>query len=159
MTRELSETKMGELSRASGGPQNVLLFISHFLFLLQDPADQRVLLAREGCWKLQCVPGLSMLHGPGLKPGSSPHLRAALQRVSRADEGEGRGPEKATRVPCRFGAATLTSLSMSSLRPQRAAAGTNFTIQYVPHETPSCPGAQQREPFLCKQRVSWGTDG
>ena len=124
MTQVLSETKMGELSRESGlilkscrTPE-----CSPFHFPLSipapDPADQRVLLAREGSWKLQRVPGLSLFHGPGLQPGSSPHLRAALQRVPRADEGEGRGPEQANSGPSRSGAATLNSLSMSSLRPQ-----------------------------------------
>lgn len=137
---------MGELIRASGlilkgygTPEMLSPFISHFFFLLQDPADQRVLLAREGSWKLWCVPGLSML--PGLRPGSLPHLWIALRRVPRADEGEWRGREKANRGPGRFGAAILTLLSPDSLGSQWAGAGTDLTIHYAQHKIPGCPGA------------------
>ena len=132
-------SEAGHLSRLilkdSRTPERLPSFTFHFL-LLQDPADQCVLLEREGSRKLQCVPGFSMLPGPGPQPGSSPHLRAALQRVPRAGEGEQRRQGTANRGSRRFGATVLTSLSTDSLRPQWAAAGTYFIIHYLQRKTP-----------------------
>lgn len=122
MTRELSETKMGGVEQGIWSDPRMFSFsFPTFSSLLHDLCGSTCkLLAREGCWKLQCVPGLSMLHGPGLKPGSSPHLRLPSREYPGLMKVRGEGPEKATRVPCRLGAATLTSLSMSSSDPQRS---------------------------------------
>lgn len=124
-----------------------------------------MLLAREGSWKLWCVPGLSLLPGAGPQPGSPPHLWAAFWRVPRADEGERKGAEGASRAhpppTLRSGAAARTPLSTDSRDPPAAGAENTslFIICNTRHPTPQAVQRPNKgNPSLANMGlwVGWG---